>query len=289
MSVWKRGLIGKAVLAAVLLAASPHGVRAQPSAARLDPSPLNTGALTFTGGLDVPGVYVFRGIVQETDPSLTVTPYGDLGVTLVNGDGGVRRLAVDVGLWNSLQTGSSGTKGPSARLHYAENFYSTLAVALAARMTLEATFTAYTSPNNMFNTIREASLRASHADRIRPYALVAFELSDNGQADNGAKKGTYGEFGVAPSIALGSRLRLAVPARVGASLKNYYELAGRDRSFGFAEIGGLVTMRLSAPARFGSWNVHGGADLYSFGETTRAYNRGNRTKVVGSVGIGVTY
>ena len=210
-------------------------------------------------------------------------------MTLANGPRNVRRLGVDVGVWNSLQTGSVWYKGPSARLHYAENFYSTLSAGLAARTTLEATFTAYTSPNNMFNTIREVSLKASHPDRLRPYALVAFELTDNGQADNGTSKGTYAELGMAPSVQLGSRLRLAVPARLGLSVKDYYELAGKDRQFGFAEVSGVVTMRLSVPARFGSWNVRGRADIYSFGETTKAFNRGDRAKVVGSVGIGFTY
>jgi len=288
MHMWQGGGARVVVLTAVLLAVGLPLARAQTIAAPADPNPLNTGALTFTGGVDVPSVYVFRGIVQETDPSFTATPYGDLGVTLA-GDAGVRRVGVNVGVWNSLQTGSSGTKGPSARLHYAENVYATLSIAVGARLRLTPGFTAYTSPNSMFNTITEASLNVSRDDRIRPYALVAFELSDNGQADNGAKKGTYAEFGVAPSIALGSRLRVSVPARVGFSLKNYYELAGKDQRFGFGEVGGLVTLRLHAPARFGSWNIHGGAEVYTFGDTTRAFNAGRRGKVVGSIGVGVAY
>ena len=45
-----------------------------------EPADPNTGALTFTGGLDVPTKYVFRGIVQEADSKLTLFPYGDLGI-----------------------------------------------------------------------------------------------------------------------------------------------------------------------------------------------------------------
>jgi hypothetical protein len=289
MHVRQHGVVRAAVFTAAMLAAYPHVARAQPSAVPPDRNPVNTSALTFTGGLDLPSVYVFRGIVQETDPSFTLTPYGDLGVTLVHGDDGTRRLAVDVGVWNSLQTGSSGTKGPSARLHYAEHFHSTLSLGLASRVSVAATFTAYTSPNAMFNTIREASLTVSRADRIRPYALLAFELSPNGQADNGAKRGTYAELGMAPSIAVGHRLHVAVPARLGLSVKDYYELAGSDRRFGFGAVGGLVTMGLSVPERFGAWTVHGGADVYTFGDATKAFNRGTRTKVVASVGLGVSY
>ncbi len=44
-----------------------------------EPADPNTGALTFTGGLDVPTKYVFRGLVQEADSKLTLFPYGDLG------------------------------------------------------------------------------------------------------------------------------------------------------------------------------------------------------------------
>src|SRR5262245_52294077 len=83
----------------------------------------NAGALHFTGGIDVPSVYVFRGYVQETAPKFTLFPYGDLAIALTSGDGFVRSTVVDVGVWNSLNTGSSGTDGPSGNLHYEEEFY----------------------------------------------------------------------------------------------------------------------------------------------------------------------
>ena len=43
---------------------------------------------------------------------------------------------------------------------------------------------------------------------LKPYGLVAFELSDDGQADAGASRGTYVELGVAPGYA-GSRASIA--------------------------------------------------------------------------------
>ena len=52
-----------------------------------EPADPNTGALTFTGGLDVPTKYVFRGIVQEADSKLTLFPYGDLGIAFYSGEG----------------------------------------------------------------------------------------------------------------------------------------------------------------------------------------------------------
>src|SRR4051812_37907729 len=90
------GALGAAVL--MMMMVVPGVARAQSA----DPNP---GAITFTGGLDAPSVYVFRGIVQETDPKVTLWPYGDIGLALKSGDGAVKSVGVNFGVWNSLQTG----------------------------------------------------------------------------------------------------------------------------------------------------------------------------------------
>ena len=257
----------------------------------------NSGAVTFTGGFDVlPGVpYVFRGIVQERDPKLTLWPYGDLGIALWSGDGGLKSLGVNFGVWNSLQTGSSGVEGPTKRLHYEENFYATLALRFGGGVSLGSTFTAYSSPNNFFTTVEELSFKVSKAHMLAPYGLLALELSDDGQADEGSNKGTYLELGIGPSWPRGGAgLRLTVPVKVGLSLKDYYEGPAGDEKFGFFEAGGLVTLPITGvSSRFGSWNVHGGADvLFLGGESNsllRLLNSGDRSKLVGLFGIGVKY
>jgi hypothetical protein len=264
---------------------------ARPAAAQSSPSPSNTGALHFTGGLDVPSVYVFRGIVQESDPALTLFPYGDLGITLKSGDGAFQSIGVDIGTWHSLQTGSSGSDGPSRKIHYEEDFYGALTFGLGGGMALTTAYTAYTSPNFMFNNVKEISVKVAKTGMFNPYGLVGFELSDNGQADNGAAKGTYLELGVAPSWRLTGRATVTVPVKVGLSLKDYYELAGEDSRFGFLDVGGVLTLPIGSAGSFGSWNVHGGVDLYTFGDTTRAFNGAdqNKTRVVVLGGIGVRY
>jgi hypothetical protein len=292
-----RTVVAAAAAAALLTLASPGAARAQ--AAGSDPNP---GALTFTGGLDVPTVYVFRGIVQETDPSLTLWPYGDIGIALMSGNGGLKSVGVNFGVWNSLMTGTSGTKGLSGRLHYEEDFYATLSLGFGAGVTVAPTFTAYTSPNFGFNTVKELSFKVSKAHMLAPYGVIAFELGDEaganfgtadlGTAGAGNKKGTYLELGVAPSFPLGgSKATIAVPVKLGLSLKDYYQLNGVDNKFGFFDVGALVTLPISGiPSSFGSWNVHGSIDLLTFGDTTRVYNTdGDKTRVVGLVGIGVTY
>jgi hypothetical protein len=264
--------------------------------AQAAPSDPNLGALTFTGGFDVPTIYYFRGIRQEVKPSITLWPYGDIGLALFSGDGGVKRVGVNFGVWNSLQTGSSGSKGPSARLHYQEDFYTTLALGFGGGVGLATTFTAHTSPNGMFNTIQEISIKMTKTHMGNPYGFVAFELSDKGQADNGTKKGTYLELGAGPSWALMKNgPTLAIPVKVGLSLKDYYQSGTVDNKFGFFDVGGLLTVPLKGvPSRFGSWNVHGGADVLVFGATTKLLNvnaagEEKKSQVVGLVGIGLRY
>jgi hypothetical protein len=288
-----------AVAAAALMALGSAG-SAGAQTPVTDPNP---GALTFTGGFDLPTVYVFRGIVQETDPALTMWPYGDIGIALMSGDGGLKSVGVNFGVWNSLHTGTSGTGGTSGRLHYEEDFYATLSLGFGGGITVAPTFTAYTSPNFSFNTVKELSFKVSKSHKFAPYGLLAFELGDDtapnfgsadlGTAGPGNKKGVYLELGAAPSYPLaGSKVTLAVPVKLGLSLKDYYQLNGVDNKFGFFDIGGLVTVPISTiPSAFGSWNVHGSVDLLNFGDTTREYNGvgKDKTRVVALIGIGLTY
>jgi hypothetical protein len=270
--------------------------------AQNDPNP---GALTFTGGLDFPTLYFFRGIRQETDPALTMWPYGDLGIALHSADKGLRSAAVNIGVWNSLHTGTSGTDGVSGKLHYEEDFYATLNLGFGGGVSLGTTYMALTSPNNMFATVKELQFKVAKAHWLNPYGFLAFELSEDGQADGGQTfgggKGTYLELGAGPSWLLGDGVAtLTVPVKLGLGLSNYYEQVGADGSitsdeFGFFDVGGLVTFPLKGiPSSFGSWNFHAGLDFLFLGDMTSNLNRGadgddSSTKAVALFGIGLTY
>lgn len=257
-------------------------------AASSDPNP---GALTFTGVLDVPSVSVFRGILQEADPKLTLWPAADVGLALFSGAGGLKSVGVNFGVWHSLQTGSSGTDGPSDRLHYEEDFHARLILGFGGGLTVAAGYVARTSPNNMFSTVKEFQVKVSQAHLLAPYGFLATELSDDGQADLGLARGTYLELGLGPRWPLaGGKVSLTVPVTLGLSLGDYYELDGTDRRLGFFGIGARVTVPLAGvPGHFGSWNIHGGADLLQLGATTRAANSGEGTKVVAIFGVGLVY
>ena len=272
---WPRQ-IGAGTMALMMIGGGTATARAQGTAGS------GGGALTLTASLDAPSVYVFRGIVQESDPRLTLTPAVDVGVRF-------GAATVNLGTWHSLQTGSSGLDGPTGRLHYEEDFYATFGVGVGRGLNVGTTFTAYTSPGNIFNTVKEISLKAAAARFFDAYGLIAVELEGAADGlDDGA--GTYVEIGAAPTLPIGGRLRFAVPVRLGMSVNNYYQqIDGRDTSFGFFAAGVLVTWPLSQSSRYGTWTLRGGADVYAFGETTKTYNAGDSSKVVGTVGIGLIY
>jgi len=260
-----------------------------PAPAGAPPDP-NTGALTFTGGLDVPTKYMFRGLNQEPNGSdLTLFPYGDLGIAFYSGEGAIKSASVNFGVWNALLTGTSGLDGPQDKLHYEEDFYATLNLGFARGFSLGTTYTAYTSPNAMFGTVQELMFKVSKSHMLAPYGIVAFEL--DGQADGGSNEGVYMELGAAPSWPLaGGKVTFAVPVKLGMSLSDYYEGADGDSAFGFFQAGGLFTIPFtSATSKYGAWNFHGGVDFYALGDTPKAFNNGDSGKVVASFGIGVVY
>jgi hypothetical protein len=283
-----------ALTAAAALAA------ATPALAQNAPADPNAGNLTLTAGIDALNTYMFRGIRQD-DTGVITWPFADLGLSLYSGDTTLKSVTVNVGSWNSLHTGAAGLDSDdlqlgsaTGKLWYESDFYATVGVGLAGGVSVGTTYTAYTSPNSMFGTVKEVAFKLSLDDSaalgrgaVKPYALVAFELE--GQADAGTNEGTYLELGVAPGWAANA-ISLAFPVKIGLSLKDYYELDGVDQKFGYVSVGGIVTVPIAGiPASFGSWNVHGGVEYQALGDATRAINLGDDSKVIGSFGIGLSY
>jgi hypothetical protein len=262
-----------------------------------DPNP---GNITLTGSFDVVSTYMFRGIRQHST-GIALWPVADLGFSVYSGDGGLKSASVNVGTWNSLHTGDTGSDGPSGKLWYESDFYAALGLGFGKGVAFTTTYTAYTSPNNSFSTVKEIMFRLGVDDSaylgswaVKPYVILAQELDaeidglTNGQADGGVNGGTYLELGVSPGYAL-PRATIAVPIKAGFSLGDYYELSGADNSFGFFSVAGTVTVPLGGTTGFGAWNVHGGIEFQALGDTTQAFNGGESTRTIGSIGIGFTY
>jgi hypothetical protein len=253
------------------------------------PPAANSGAIKLTAGVDFPTVYYFRGIRQEADPKVTVQPYGDVGITLASADKGLKSVAVNFGVWNSLHTGSSGSDTPGKPIHYEEDFYSTLTLGFS-QAAAAIKYIAYTSPNLSYNTVKEVDVQVTGTQKFAPYVLVAAELS-KASADGFSNKGTYMELGAGPNWPIG-KCTFTVPVLVGLSLKDYYETPTGDKKFGYFDVGGLITVPFSGvPAKFGSWNFHARADYLRLGDGPAQYpgTDGKKNQGVVSAGIGLSY
>jgi hypothetical protein len=291
------GMAGLAAALVVCLAA--------PASAQ-EPTDPNPGNITMTGGIDFLNTYMFRGIRQD-DSGLITWPYADLGVAVYSGDGSLKSVGINVGTWNSLHTGVTGSDNTTnGKLWYESDFYATLGLGLGGGVSVGTTYTAYTSPNSMFTTVKEFAFKVAADDTaflgraaLKPYALVAFEFDtaqSRGQADAGLNAGSYLELGVAPGYA-GSVASISVPVKLGLSLADYYELnvgtadapVFEDNKFGFFSVAGIVTVPIGGTTSLGAWNVHGGIEFQALGDTTKVINGGDGSKIIGSFGIGFSY
>ena len=243
-----------------------------------DPPPV----VVVTGALDFTNQYNFRGIRQNTD-GVSIWPYIDFGFTPFRGDGGLKTVGLNVGSWNAIHSQLEDNKW------YESDFYATVGFGFS-KASLGVTYTSYMSPADLFAHVKELAAKVSIDDSaalgkgaLKPYALVAFELDDHGQADAGHHNGTYVELGVAPGYA-GSRASLAVPVKVGLSGHNYYEFGtGTDPKFGYFSIGGIVTVPMGAHA-----NIHFGGEFQAFGDTVKDYN-GQDSAGLASIGLGFAF
>jgi hypothetical protein len=263
-----------------------------------DPNP---GALTFTGAMDFSNAYFYRGIRQETD-GVVMWPAADLGLAAYSGEGGLKSVGVNVGVWNSLHTGPSGSQGGN-KVWYEGDFYATLGLGFGGGVSFATTYTAYTSPKNAFTTVKEIMFKLAVDDSsmlgkgaVKPYVAIAQEFDTAagvGQADGGAGAGTYMELGVAPGWT-SEAASLAFPIKVGLSLSDYYEVAGSSDTFGYFSVAGTVTVPIKTSSNnFGSWNVHGGVEFQKYGGTLKTLNRAagltEDQQVIVSGGVGFTY
>ena len=149
--------------------------------AQADPNP---GAMTITGNVDFLNQYMFRGIRQNST-GVVIWPSFDLGIAAYSGEKGLKSLGINFGTWNSLHTGDTGVDGPSGKLWYESDFYASLGLGFGGGTSFTTTYTAYTSPNNAFSTVKEIMFKVGVDDSgklgkfaLKPYVIYAFEASE---------------------------------------------------------------------------------------------------------------
>jgi hypothetical protein len=246
-------MIGKGLMAVAVVGVLA-GVPA-PAAAQ-DEMPVS-----ITAGVDIPSLYYFRGFRQEVDPTFTMWPWIDVGVPLISeGEGSIKSATLNVGLWNSIHTGSNKDDFDGA--FYESDIYATLGLGFE-QFALGVTYTGYTYPAPDFDAIHEILFKVSVPHTLAPYGLVAYEFIDC----DGCDKGTYAEIGIGPSWPLSEEegaATLTVPVKLGFGLKDYYD---DGAAFGFFSVGGTVAKAINEMV-----SVKGGVEVLALGEGAEDFN-----------------
>jgi hypothetical protein len=249
-------------------------------------------AISAQLNFDFTNAYFYRGIRQQ-DKGLIVQPAARITTRFV--DEAEFKLDGFLGTWNSVGP-NAGTREDSL----AEDWYESDVFAgftlTRGKFSLTTSYTFLTSPSDAFQTVEELGFTLSLDDSewmkewaLKPYAALVIETGSNGSDGPDLDNGVYLELGIAPGLSFDmwkTPVTLTFPASVGLSLSDYYQDAGNsDDTFGFAQIGAKASIPLGEPGRFGTWTLNAGVSFLLLGDHTKAFNNGDDTEVIGSVGL----
>ena len=257
------GFSAMAVLAVVLTALAGAGRRTRPR------------RVVVTGGVDFPNQYKFRGIRQNTD-GVSIWPYVDFGLTPYHGRRRPeerRRQRRDLERLQHADRRRHDCRRP-ATSGTSRDFYATLGLGFGGGVSLGTTYTAYTSPANLFAHVKEIAFKlasttaprsagraqAVRAGRVRARRRAARRTRGDARASissSASRPGYAGVEGVAggPDQGRPERWRLL---RVRH---------GRGQQVRLLQRRGIVTVPMGAHA-----NIHGGVEFQAFGDNVKAYN-----------------
>ncbi|MFA6044915.1 MAG: hypothetical protein WC718_08015 [Phycisphaerales bacterium] len=270
----------------------PSAPSGQPAEANADAPSSGTSSLSVQLNLDFTNAYFYRGIRQQ-DRGLLVQPAARLTTRLVDDDD--FRLDGFLGTWNSFGPNSGTQTSDFIEDWYESDLYGGFTLT-RGNLSLTTSYTFLTSPSDAFQTVQELGFTLALDDSewlkqwaLKPYATLALETGSNGSDSPDLDNGVYLEIGIAPgcSFDIGeSQVTLTFPASVGLSLSNYYQDAGgNDDTFGFAQVGAKASLPLGEPGRFGAWTLNAGVSALFLGDHTKAFNKGEDTEVIGTLGL----
>lgn len=295
--------VSKIALAAALAAPSFLGSSAFAQDAAATAPKVNTGALTFSGGVDLATSYYFRGYLQENS-GFIIQPYFGVATNLVEADD--FKVGLSLSTWNSIQTEQTGADGAGPDAWYENDIYVSLPISFG-NFTVTPSYYLYQYPNGAFDSVQEALVTVSYDDTklwkdagvtlyddfaLKPYVTVAYELSDG----NGSEDG-YAEVGVAPTYVAkfgDYTVPLTIPVALGLSYKDYYlKDDGSNDVLGYLSVGvqGSVPIPESViPAKYGNWAVTGGAYYMTlFSDSAEVANNDSSNVFWGKVGLTFSY
>ncbi len=262
----------------------------------LDAATAQDSEVESSFGVDVTNQYFFRGIIQENEKSI-LQPWVDFVFPLSAGES--TSWSLNIGVWNSLHDGLSGSGSAGMSNHYELDAYLGIGVDFAKNWSGSVSYVALTSPNSAFGTVKELDFSLSFDDSgmfggesssftgFQPSVTLAWEL--DGQSDGGAEEGIYLEVGIEPAFE-SQTISVSFPIVAGFGISNYFEGAmGNDDFFGFAQGGVSLSTPLNfIPARMGSWSLSGGASILLLGDILETINGGDNSEVILSLGLGIS-
>jgi hypothetical protein len=248
--------------------------------------------------LDYTTSYFYRGIIQE-DTGLILQPAAKLTINLYEQDD--LRIDALLGLWNSFHGQKTGadTRGDFTGYWYEADLFGGIAVT-KGKLSLTTTYTFLTSPSDAYETVQELDFTLAYDDSdllgkfaLHPYALLGVETGADASDGADSDTGTYLELGVAPGFSFDveqTPILITFPVSVGLSLKDYYQdAAGDDDTFGFAQVGVKAAVPLPFGDRYGHWTLNAGVSALFLGDHTSAYNGGDDTEFIGTIGLQLNF
>jgi hypothetical protein len=282
---------------------------------------------TLNAGIDFTTDYYFRGLKRENQ-GLIAQPWLDVSLSLWDrqgpavigpdadpGEGCLDRISWTVGTWNSLHSGPTGARADapgedvdSPRGWFESDLYTSLNFAFAKQWQASVIYTAYMFPNDALPSTQEVAFGLGYDDSkllgafsLKPNILFAVETAGGADLKSG-ELGSYFQVSIEPGFRLvDSRdypIDVHFPMSLGLSINDYYEDAsGHDDTFGFFDVGVVFTMPLAfMPKGMGSWELKAGVHLVTVGSNAAELvgpavtkGRGDRTDVVGVIGISMSY
>jgi len=264
-------------------------------------APVNTGALTFSAGIDFATHYWFRGLAQENE-GLIAQPWAEVGINVYSNDqpgAALTSADLSLGIWNSVHEARTGAAGATdVDPWYEADVYGGASFEWFGSFTTGVSYTFLTSPSDAFVTTEELGLSFGYDDSqhwadmgveipgfsgLQPSFSVIFET--DGGADAGTELGTYFEIGISPSFTLipseDYPVTLGLPLTVGLGSDYYEDGMGNDDGFGYVDFGADVSLPLSfMPAEVGSWSAYAGVHVIVLGDAAET--------IAGPMGFGVT-
>ncbi len=284
--------IGRKVSKLGLIAAM--SAMALPVLAQEEVPAINSGALSFSLGADVPTAYVFRGYNLENS-GLIVQPYAEISTSIADG------VDAYFGTWNSLHSNDETATGNSNEFWYESDIYAGVSLGLVDKVSLDVAVVGYLYPNGNFTDYWELLTTVGFDDSeylgewaLSPYVMLGLEFATDDAAD---EDNIYleigGEWGYSLVESADYPIDLTVPIKIGMSLDDFYvnNEDGDNELFGFISVGAVASVPLSfVPTEYGTWSASAGLTGYLLNDDV-SLNQGEEDTfmVVAQVGVSMEY